>query len=188
MLRFAYADTLVQAERFEQAMQVADQIEQPALRDLIRGRVLLGQGDAKGALSAFEAGIRLWPNNPASRFLAGQAAERAGDFERATSEYRESIRAGAAQTKAGLALGELYAVRGDHAGALDALRRYVQNHPDDPEGYLVSIRIAHGAGEHGIAAEGLARLAALPGQTARAKGEEATLLAADQGAAIAVEA
>jgi len=188
MLRFAYADTLAQAERFERAMQVADQIEQPALRDLIRGRVLLGQGDAKGALAAFEAGIRLWPNNPASRFLAGQAAERAGDFERASSEYRESIRAGAAQTKAGLALAELSSVRGDHQGALDALRRYVQSHPDDPEGYLVSIRIAHGAGEHAIAAEGLARLAGLPGQAARAEAEEAALLAGDKGPSLAVEA
>ncbi len=188
MLRFAYADTLVQAERFEKAMTVAEAIEQPALRDLIRGRVLLGQGDAKDALAAFEAGIRLWPNNPASRFLAGQAAERTGDFERATSEYRESIRAGAAQTKAALALGELYAVRGDHAGALDALRRYVQTHPEDPEGYLVSIRIAHDAGEHAIATEGLARLAALPGQAARAKAEEAELLAADKGAGLAREA
>jgi tetratricopeptide (TPR) repeat protein len=188
MLRFAYADTLVQAERFEQAMQVAEEIEPQALRDLIRGRVLLGQGDAKGALAAFEAGIRLWPNNPAARFLAGQAAERAGDYERATSEYRESIRANPAQTKAGLALGELYAVQGDQAGALDALRRYVQTHPEDPEGYLVSIRIAHRAGQHSIAAEGLARLAVLPGQAARAKAEEATLLAVDKGPALAVEA
>ncbi len=188
MLRFAYADTLVQAERFEEAMAVAEGIEQQALRELIRGRVLLGQGDAKGALAAFEAGIRVWPNNPASRYLAGQAAERAGDFERASSEYRESIRAGAGQTKAGLAVAEIYAVRGDHAGALDALRRYVQTHPDDPEGYLVSIRIAHGAGQHAIATEGLTRLAALPGQAARARAEEAALLAADQGASQAVQA
>ena len=186
MLRFAYADTLAQAERFEQAMQVAEQIDQESLRELIRGRVLLGQGDAKGALAAFEAGIRLWPNNPASRFLAGQAAERVGDFERASSEYRESVRAGAARTEAGLALAELQAIAGDPA-ALDAARRYVNTHPDDPEGYLVSVRIAHRAGQHAIATEGLARLAELPGQAPLAKAEEATLLAADKGPALAVE-
>jgi tetratricopeptide (TPR) repeat protein len=187
MLRFAYADTLVQAERFEQALEVAARIEQESLRDLIRGRVLLGQGDPKGALAAFEAGIRLWPNNPASRFLAGQAAERAGDFERAVSEYRESIRAGAAQTEAGLALAELQAARGDHPGALDGLRHYVNTHPEDPQGYLVTIRIARGAGERRVVSEGLARLAALPGQAARARAEEATLVAADDGPARAVE-
>jgi tetratricopeptide (TPR) repeat protein len=186
MLRFAYADTLVQAERFEQALEVAEEIDQESLRELIRGRVLLGQGDAKGALAAFEAGIRLWPNNPSSRFLAGQAAERVGDFERASSEYRESVRAGADRTEAGLALAQLQAISGDPA-ALDAVRRYVNTHPDDPEGYLVAVRIAHRAGAHAIATEGLVRLAALPGQAARAKALEAELLAADEGPALAVE-
>jgi tetratricopeptide (TPR) repeat protein len=187
MLRFAYADTLVQAERFEQALVVAQQLDQESLRELIRGRVLLGRGDAKGALAAFEAGIRLWPNNPASRFLAGQAAERLGDFERASSEYRESVRAGAERTEAGLALAQLQETAGDPA-ALDTVRRHVNTHPDDPEGYLVAIRIAHRAGAHAVATEGLARLAALPGQAPRAKAEEAELLAANEGPALAVQA
>jgi tetratricopeptide (TPR) repeat protein len=188
MLRFAYADTLVQAGRLEQALAVAEQIDHEALPELIRGRVLLERGDGRAALAAFEAGIRLWPNNASSRFLAGQAAERIGDFERAVTEYRESVRANAAQTKAGLALAELQLAAGASADALDVARRYANSHTDDPAGYLVSIRIAHRAGHPRIAAEGLARLAELPGQAPWARAEEARLLAADQGPAEAVAA
>lgn len=188
MLRFAYADTLVQAGRLEQALAVAEQLDHEALPELIRGRVLLERGEGRAALAAFEAGIRLWPNNAASRFLAGQAAEQIGDFERAVTEYRESVRANAAQTKAGLALAELQLAAGAFADALDVARRYANSHRDDPAGYLVSIRIAHGAGHPRIVAEGLARLAELPGQAATARAEEATLVAADRGPAAAIEA
>jgi tetratricopeptide (TPR) repeat protein len=188
MLRFAYADTLVQAGRLEQALTVAEQIDHDALPELIRGRVLLERGDARAALAAFEAGIRLWPNNASSRFLAGQAAERIGDFERAVSEYRESVRANAAQTKAGLALAELQLASGAAADALDVARRYASSHRDDPAGYLVSIRIAHRAGHPRIAMEGLARLAELPGHAATAWAEEATWIAADRGPAAAIDA
>ena len=188
ILRFAYADTLVQAKQFEKARRVVEEMDQPQLRDLIRGRILLGEGDAAGALAAFEAGIRLWPNNAAARFLSGQAAERVGDFDRATSDYRESLRASPGQTTAGLALARLYSAHEDYAGALGAVQRYVQSHPADPEGYVVTIRIAHRAERHAIAATGLQRLGQLPGQAALAVAEEATLLATGRGPALALEA
>ena len=78
IFRFAYADTLVQAEQYERARRMAAELDQPVLRNLVLGRILLGEGDARGALAAFEEGIRLWPINAAGRFLAGQAAERIG--------------------------------------------------------------------------------------------------------------
>jgi tetratricopeptide (TPR) repeat protein len=186
-LLFAYADTLVQAERYARARQIAQQIEPPELRQLIRGRLLLAEGDAAGSLEAFEAGIRLWPNNPGGRFLAGQAAERLGAFDRASSHYRESLRAGPAQSDAGLALAGLYEARGDLEGALDAIGRYVRTHPDDPEGYLVAVRIAHRDERHELAAEGLERLARLPGQAPLAVAEEARLVAERGGEAGALE-
>jgi tetratricopeptide (TPR) repeat protein len=183
MLRFAYADTLVQAGHLEKALAVAEQIDHEALPELIRGRVLLERGDGRAALAAFEAGIRLWPNNASSRFLAGQAAEQIGDFERAVTEYRESIRANVAQTKAALALGELHGQAGAPEAALDALRRYVNSHANDPEGYLVTVRVAHRAGQERVAAEVLARFAKLPGQAPRARAEEAALIAGEGPAA-----
>ena len=81
-LRFAYADTLVQAKRFKEAREVVSRLEQSELRSLIQGRILLGEGKPRAALAALAAGIRLWPNNAVGRFLAGQAAERVGDFPR----------------------------------------------------------------------------------------------------------
>ena len=180
-LRFAYADTLAQAGRYDEARELAEGLEQPELRDLVLGRILLGQGDPEGALRAFEAGIRLWPNNAGARFLAGQAAERIGDFDRAESEYRESTRAGAGQTEAGRELAPLYALQKDYDAALDVLGRYLRAYPRDPEAVLLGIRIGHAAGRHDIAAQGLERLAQMPGYAATAVAEEAELVALGPG-------
>jgi tetratricopeptide (TPR) repeat protein len=182
MLLFAYTDTLAQAEQYEKARRMAAELDQPVLRNLVLGRILLGEGDARAALAAFEEGIRLWPNNAAGRFLAGQAAERIGDFETATSHYREAIRSNAGASEAGLALAELYAAEGDLEGALDAASRYTRSHADDPRGYLVSIRLAHQAGRNRVAAEGLQRLSQLPGQAPVAVAEEARLRGLGLGA------
>ncbi len=185
-LRFAYADTLVQAGRYAEARRQLETIEQPELRELVRGRILLAEGDPQGALEAFGEGIRLWPNNAAGRFLAGQAAEQLGDFERALSEYRESVRADPAKTRAGLVLAQLHQLRAEYAAALEALGRHLRSHPRDPEGYFAGIRIAHRAGRHDIAAEGLRRLARLPAQAAAAVAEEAALVELGKGAREAV--
>lgn len=174
-LRFAYADTLVRAEQFEKARAVAKKLEHPELRNLIRGRILLGEGNARAALAAFESGISLWPNNAVGRFLAGQAAERVGDFPRAVSHYRESFRASPGDTEAGRALSELYAAQGEFEGALGIAGRYIQHHAADPEAYLLSIRLGHAMGRQQIVTEGLQRLALLPGQAAVAVAERASL-------------
>jgi tetratricopeptide (TPR) repeat protein len=188
MLRFAYADTLVQAGRHERALAVARELEPEALRELVVGRVRLEQGDPAGALASFESGIRLWPNNPVARYLAGEAALRTGDFERALVHYREAVRADAAYTEAGLALARLQAALGNDVAALDAARRYVRTHPGDPEGYRLSLGIAHRLGHHAVATEALRRLWALPGGRPTAAAEEALLLAGDRGPALALEA
>jgi tetratricopeptide (TPR) repeat protein len=188
-LRFAYADTLVQAERFDEARKVAMALEQPELRNLILGRALLEEGKPRRALAAFESGIRLWPNNAVARFFAGQAAERVGDFQRATSHYRESFRTNPRTSEAGRALAELYFARGLHDDALQVAARYMRGHAADPAAYLMSIRIAHahpGDRDH-IVTQGLQRLGRLRGQAAVAVAEKASLLAADGEAEKAVE-
>ena len=188
MLRFAYADTLVQAERYEQARNVANALEEPALRDLILGRIFLAEGDAAAALEAFSAGIRLWPNNPSGRFMAGEAAEALGDFERAMSEYRESLRAHPGFTRAGLSLAELQAISGQDPLALDSLNRHLRARPQDVEALILTARVAHRTNRYPLATRILQRLAALPGHEAVAVAEEAGLLAADKGAELAVAA
>jgi len=188
-LLFAYADTLVQAEQYDKARSIVAGFGESALRDLITGRILLGQGDPAGALVSFEAGILLWPNNPAARFLAGQAAERIGDFDRAISEYRESIRADPGRTRAGLDLAELHAVRGQHADALDAVKRHMQANQGDIDGMIVGIRVAHKARRFGVTSDGLKRLSDKPEYAGVAVAEHATLLAesSPDGAAAAVK-
>jgi tetratricopeptide (TPR) repeat protein len=176
-LLFAYADTLVQAEQFDKARSIVMKFEESALRDLIIGRILLGQGDPAGALVSFEAGILLWPNNPAGRFLAGQAAERIGDFDRALSEYRESMRANPARSSAALELAELYSLRGRHSEAIEATKRHMQSNPGDTHGLIVTIRVAHRARRFGIASESLERLSKISEQEGTAVAERALLLA-----------
>ncbi len=175
-LLFAYADTLVQAEQFDKARGIVEGFEESALRDLIIGRILLGQGDPAGALASFEKGILLWPNNPAGRYLAGQAAERIGDFERAISEYRESMRANAARAPAALKLAELYSARGNGVDALEAIRRHMQANPGDVQGILVAIRIAHKVRRFGVAQEGLDRLSNMPEHVGTGVAEHARLV------------
>ncbi len=187
-LRVAYAYTLGQAERFVEARNVARRLEQTEFRSLIMGRILLGEGNARGALAAFESGIQLWPNNAVGRFLAGQAAERVGDFPRAISHYRESFRTNPGISEAGRALAELYAAQGAHDDALQIASRYVRAHGRDPDAYLMSIRIAQADGRDGIVAQGLQRLGRLPGQAAVAVAEEASLLAAGGSAEQAAQA
>ena len=185
-LQLAYGDTLVQLGDFEGARKLADQLEDDAYADLLHGRILLVEGDAQGALEALERGIRVWPNNAAARYLAGQAAERVGDFERAAREYQASIGADAGQTQAGLALALLYEAQGKTAAAHDAARRYTRTHRGTPEGYVVSMRLAHRLGRVQQVDTIARRLAKLPGGRARAVAERAALAASDAGPAAAV--
>ena len=185
-LRFAYADTLVRIGQLEKAKEVTNKLEHPELRNLIRGRILLAEGHSRRALAAFESGIELWPNNAVGRFLAGQAAERIGNFPRALSHYRESFRTAPGDSEAGRALTELYALNGKANGALQIAGKYIEQHGRDPEAFTMSIRLAHSMNHHGIAAEGLKFLALLPGQSGAAVELEASLLALDGEAEKAV--
>ncbi|HEY5656286.1 MAG TPA: tetratricopeptide repeat protein, partial [Myxococcota bacterium] len=185
-LRFAYGDTLIQFGDYESGLRVAEELKGTQYGDLLLGRLRLAQGDFEGALEAFDAGIRLWPNNAAARFLAGQAAEGAGDFPRAISEYRESVRTDVTETKAALELAKLYDAMGNRQ-ALDLAGRYARAHREDPEGYVLSIRIANAVGRQDVVIEGLRLLSELPGQRARAVAIEADLVAGARGEEVAAQ-
>jgi len=187
MLAFAHGDTLVQLEEYDLALEVADAIEGGAYGDLLRGRVYLARGEPEAAMKAFDAGIRLWPNNSAARFLAAQAAEAVGDFPRAISEYRESVRSDVRHTQAALELAQLHEAMGNYTSAFELIGRYARAHADDPEGYAVSIRIADLLGRQDVLVEGLRRLAMFPGQAGRAVAIEAELVAGTRGLEIATD-
>jgi tetratricopeptide (TPR) repeat protein len=187
MLVFALGDTLIQLEEYERAEQVADKLEEGGYGDLLRGRAKLAQGKPEAALEAFDAGIRLWPNNAAARYLAAQAAEGAGDFARAISEYRESIRAEVGRTEAALDLAELHEAMGNYMSAFELIGRYVRAHAADPAGYVTSVRIGQRVGRQDVVAEGLRRLSLMPGHAGAAVALEAELVAGTRGVEIAVD-
>jgi tetratricopeptide (TPR) repeat protein len=187
-LRLGYADSLIQARDFDEARRVTEQIKEPGYADLLNGRILLLEGDAAGALALLEKGIRVWPNNAVARFLAGQAAERVGDFERAAREYQAAVHADPVATDANLALAELYESQGKLGPAHDAARRHARTHRDDPRGYALGMRVAHRLGRTERVDAIAKRMAAVPGQRGRAVAERASLTAADDGPKAAVRA
>jgi tetratricopeptide (TPR) repeat protein len=185
-LRFAYADVLVQLGALDEARGLIDSFGGSAHADLLRGRILLLEGDAAGALAALERGIRARPKDAVARYLVGQAAERVGDFERAAREYQVSRRVGAGETDAGIALASLYEAQGKYLSALDVVGGYLRIHPDDPEAYALGMRAAHHLGRE-RRERGLGRkLSELPGQEARAVVERAKWVAAADGPAAAI--
>lgn len=188
MMLFAYADTLIQAGRYDDAERASQQVEQEHMRALLVGRIRLAQGDAAGALRSFEEGIRLWPNNPGARFLAGQAAERLGDFDRAISEYRESLRAGPGATEAGIELAHILEAKGEVRAAMTALRRYIQSRRGQPDAYLFWVELAHRSGDVDGVDKTLRQLARLPEQAPRSLARRMELIAERSGPQAAIDA
>lgn len=181
MIVFAYADTLIQAGRLDEARRVGAKLEGTPLGDLIEGRVLTAEGKWSEALATFEKGIQLWPNNPGARFLAGETAEKLGRFSEAVSHYREAIRADKTQTESALALALLQEAQGLDIQALDRIGHYVRANSKDPQGYAISIRLANRVGQLEIVRLGLSRLAQLPGSRGLALATSAELMGQKKG-------
>ena len=117
-VRFTQADLLIDTGQLDRAEELAGKLQEQTYARLLRGRILLARGDAKGALEQFDQGIRAWPNNAGARFLAGQAALELGDFDRAVSELREAVRVDNAGTEAAHLLLRLHYGRGEYAEAV----------------------------------------------------------------------
>lgn len=186
MLRFAYSDTLIQVGDHRRAEEVAAGLD-PVLENLLRGRIHLAEGDAAAAREALEAGVRMWPDNATARWLAGQAAERLGDFDAAASHYREAVRIDPEKTDAALRLAKLLEAEGRFEGAFEFVSRYARAHPADAEGYLLGLRLSVQLEREQSVRNALAGLAQLPGQRARAVAEWAALRANAGGPDAAVQ-
>jgi len=127
LLRFQKADLLVDIGDLDGAEALSGELTEETYANLIRGRILRTRGDPKGALEAFDKGIRRWPNNASARYLAGVAARDIGDFDRAVSELREAIRADKTATDAAIVLSRLYYDRGEYAKALTFANTFISN-------------------------------------------------------------
>ena len=142
-LNFFKADLLIDLNRLDEADALVNSMSEASFRDLLRGRILLARGDAKGALATFDTGLKRWPNNAGGRYLAGLAAYQIGDFARAESEFRESLRVDATATDSAYALASIFLAQGRYKDAADSARGFVTNRGGSrQDGYQLYIRAA----------------------------------------------
>jgi tetratricopeptide (TPR) repeat protein len=146
-IRYLRADLLVDRGKLEEAEALAATLNDPAHGALLNGRVLLERGDAQGALDSLEKGLERYPAHARSRAEAGRAAQELGLFDRALGHYRESVRAGAAETHAGLAGAALAYSLGRYDDAVALAGAHIAAHPQEgPDAFRIAIRSAHAAG------------------------------------------
>ena len=140
-LLLEYADALLLAGRFDEALLIADEMTLEAHQAMIRARVAQQQGRHGDALEHFDAAFRLWPNNPYARYYAALASEQVGDFDSAIESYRYSIRIAAGATDARTRLAQLHLAEGRPSEALMLLRLKSEQAPLDLPGELLSLKL-----------------------------------------------
>jgi tetratricopeptide (TPR) repeat protein len=185
-LNFFKTDLLIDLNRLDEAETLVNGIQEQSFRDLLKGRILLARGDAKGALATFESGLKRWPNNAGGRYLAGLAAYQVGDYTRAESEFRESLRVDPAATDAGYALASIYLAQGRNKDAAETARNFVAKRGGSrPDGYLLYARAATAMKNYESARRTIEALdgAGFPAEAKRAMVE---VELADQGPAAAL--
>ena len=165
---FTLADMLIEEGNYDRASEIAESLEEPSYRAMIRGTILLKKGDPAGALALLEAGLKLYPNNSGARYLAGSAALATGDAERALGEFREAVRIAESNTDAALKLAELYFRKGEYSTAMQFANRQISKRPyTEPTAHIISARSAIILGQYDRAAGTLGKLRQLtPGQPA----------------------
>jgi len=142
-LLFALADVLIAEGNYERAEKVADSLQEPSYRTLLRGSLALAKGDPAAALKFLESGLRLWPNNASARYLAGQAALHMGDLERALAEYREATRISEEGTDAALAMARIYFSLHKFPAAEQFAERHIKSRPFvNADAHIIAIRAA----------------------------------------------
>jgi tetratricopeptide (TPR) repeat protein len=151
--------------------------------------LLLATGDPHGALREFESGLRLWPNNSTARFLAAQAAEQIGDFDRAIVEYREAIRKrkNTGESDAAFYLARLLIDKGRPREALPSLHRFIATHPRHKEALLLMIHLGREIETAKLVADNMTRLMK-SGRVGLAMAQQIEILSADSGPEAAIVA
>ncbi len=140
--RLTHADMLVAADRTDEALEIARELESELYRNLVRARVELAEHRPERALELFDEVLPRWPDNAGARYFAARAAEEVGDFDRAIEEYRQSIRSDPAAGDAGIRLAKLLLSLGDTEAAWHIVFQHVRAQPGDREGRLLQMRIA----------------------------------------------
>ncbi len=187
-MQAAYVDLLIRAGDYDEAEQIVAGLESDSVvADLLRGRLLLLRGRPAEALEALDAGLRLWPNNSVARWLAGQAAEQLGDYDRALAEYLESLRSDPGNRDAVASMLRLLDALGLYREAGPILVRYRRERPNDAEMLVQAIRFAGRADQQDRVQQAAEALGKIPGHRGVVAAELAAVQAARSGLAAGVE-
>jgi len=138
----AHAELLALAGESQQALALAEELGDHVYSHLVYAAVSTQERDAQSALEHLEVALVQWPDNAAAQYYAGRAAERLGKFPRAVDAYRNSIRAGAGKTDAGIKLAQLHRAAGRFEEAHVAVNHHVKEHQDDVDAALLSLELA----------------------------------------------
>jgi tetratricopeptide (TPR) repeat protein len=140
---FFLAELLVEEGNHERARKIGERLTKPSYRQLLAGTLSLDAGNPKQALKHFDAGLRLWPNNPHARYQAGRAALELQYHERAISAFGAAILVGAGTTDAALRLAEIHFADRNWMPARGFAKHQIAQRPYlDATPYHIAIRSA----------------------------------------------
>ncbi|MFN7132621.1 MAG: zinc-ribbon domain-containing protein, partial [Myxococcales bacterium] len=106
------------------------------------GRTYLRKS-APVAREKFEQALQLDPSLKRAIYLRGLAAENAGRYAQALSDYEQRLALDPAQRDALRAVARVHASLGDFKKAREALARYAQQHPNVGEPRILLVQIAY---------------------------------------------
>jgi tetratricopeptide (TPR) repeat protein len=111
-----------------------------------RGHMLVGAGDAEGAVSAFSHALGLAPHVQGVRAVRSRALASIGRITEAIADARAALSEAPEDRDLRLHLGHLLMASGDAAGAEGVFREVIRREPSEPEPYrrLASALAAQG--------------------------------------------
>lgn len=183
-----YVDLLIRAGEYDEVDKLLPSFEgEPMIANLLRGRLLLVRGKSAEALAALEEGIRLWPNHSVARWLAAQAYEQMGEYDRAVTEYAEALRSEPGNRDALFSLLNLLESLGRDLEAMTVLERYWREKPGDAESLVRAIRLANRMGQQGRLDRTVKRLGEIPSYRGTLVAELAAIQSSRGGPAAGIE-
>ena len=182
------ADFQIILGRLEEAERSLEQIEIEVHRAVIEGRLLLAKGELEAAAEKLEEAVRMWPDNPDVRYLAGNTYERLGDWAKAMSHFREAARMKPPHVASSRALAEIQKAVGDREGRAFVLHRLLEVDPYDADAIEGLLDAYRASGSRDVVQQMFLRLSRIPNMQGRAVANVARAKARSGGPEAALKA